>query len=554
MLLNALVQIGKSIKTTRKSNIRLDSELIKYIDLKYPNPPKTDKVIKIIIKPNILEFFENLETKIEKTDLSEFINESISKKERALKIGNIINKINLNIDDLKSCIETELFEYNKDLDYKMLRGEQKGTSVFLSPMMYAKISSKKLNEFPLWKINLDLEKISSSKEPDEIEILVRKFFEKVPNIKEYSKIKNKDTQLIIKAVLSEIFLSVLNDIIEIYELKSGFYFFPLCFDNKWPFEINIFKDYYKAKIKFGTSDKERICEGCGKKSNVNNGLTGELGFFSVDQKSFSYPFFVKDQYQLCNDCNFYAEKGFNYVQNNLNLYLGSRGHNKNPFEMYVIPIAEDPDALPEILKKINFNRGTTSKTNKLDRIKKAANAATIAKESHLAPDNEEEKTEMDDNISEDAADKDFFNIIINLGIKNQKEKTQSSRFSLLLITFYHPEGQSSIFHNILSVEFLEYDKIIKLAQALTNLEIAGDRFYLKYIYHIFGIHKFRPYISKLLNLYPINVSTLCKDAYSNLKIAFFKFMADPKKPPRFIHSNIWRLNTFTKLAGSLNLL
>jgi len=536
MLLNSLIQIGMSLQTNQKIDTDLEPELVSYLDLKYSNAPKTEKIIKIIIKPCILKRFEIIKQQIATIDLNNYINVKIKKENRATIIGAIIKKINPDLTEFKKCIETELIDYKKELNYMMLRGEQKGTTIYFSPTMTSKISSKKLKEFPLWKINLSSLSDSGDEKLEEDEAFIRDFFKNIPSLNEYKRISNNDPNLIFKTILSNLFLSVLNDLIADYNLKSGTYYFPLCFSNKWPYEYDIFKKYYKNKLT--TSAKEGLCEGCGKRVPVSKGLTGELGFFSTDQKSFQYSFFVNTDYQLCNQCRFYVEKGFIYVKENLNLYLGSRGTRKNPIEMYILPICEDAETLPEILRKIDFNRDLSSSKNHLKRIQSGAEAAIRAQESQTAKGIK-------------PSNSDFLNCLINFGIEGDSNKHQ---FSLLLITFYHPEGQSSAFHNIISAELLNYDKIITLGQTLSNLEKEGERFYLKDIFFIFGIHKFRTYISNLLNLHPLNLSTLCKDAYLNFKIDFFKFMADLGNTQTYIPLNLKRLNTFITLAGRLNIL
>ena len=489
MLINALVEIGKSLEG-EVENTQYDSEIVKFIDMRYSNPPKMDKIIKINIKPCILKSFQLLKEKIKQFDLNEYnlkkyINKKLNKKERQEVVEQIIEIIKPNLEDFKKCMDTQLVEYKPKNAYQMLRGEKSGAAVFLSPTMFAKISSKKITEFPLWKINLELNIVEEQKKNDETELFMREFFQNLPNMQENSKLSENDPELIFKFIISEIFSRVLNSYIENYNLKTGFYFFPICFYGKWSYEFELIREYYKKKIGESGKAHDGICEGCGEIKKIDDGLTKELGFFSTDQKSFEYSFFQTPRYQLCNECKFYAEKGFNYVKKNLRVYLGNRGKDKSPFEIYIIPIAENLENLSNILPTINFNRTISGKDKKLKQIKKAGEVAKEAKESiqKFTSDKEEK---IADNSEGDQGRKDFVNFLLNLG--SEGSKRSQPRFELLLITFYHPEGQSSNFHNIVSIELMDYKKIIRVAKALVNLDKRGNTIYLADIYHIFGIH------------------------------------------------------------------
>ncbi|MHA1252775.1 MAG: hypothetical protein ACTSRP_22500 [Candidatus Helarchaeota archaeon] len=542
MLINALINIGKSLEK-QVERTDFDPDIIKYINLKYPNPPKMDYIIKITIKPCILEEFAKLKKKIEninKDNLSEFVNIKLNKSKKQELVSQIFGEIEPDFEDFNKCIETNIFEYEDEHAYKMLRGDQSGASVFLSPTMFAKISARKIVEFPLWKIKLDSNILRNLKrDENETDDFIIEFFNQLPNMKENSKLIDSDTDFIFKFIISDIIKNVLNKSIENYSLKTGFYYFPICFNGQWPYENELIKEYYRIKISDSGSAEKGICEGCGQIKEISEGLSKELGFFSVDQLSFVYSFFQHKKYRLCNECKYFAEKGFNYVKKNLRLYLGNRGTNKNPFEMYVIPITEKIEDLKKVLSKINFNRINAEKDKNLEKIKRTGDVALEAKESRIEEESIQEK-------------KDLNILLLNLSSMGKKES--KLRFELLLITFYHPEGQSSNFHNIISIDIMDYEKIINIAKALAELNNSGEWIYLSDIFYIFGQHKFRTYISKLLNLKSIKLADLCKDAFLNQKKDFFKFMADPSNPPNYIRTNMFRLNTYIKLTSKLGLI
>ncbi|MHA1797085.1 MAG: hypothetical protein ACTSVY_01445, partial [Candidatus Helarchaeota archaeon] len=399
--------------------------------------------------------------------------------------------------------------------------------------------------------NLNLNLIKRINENDENELFIRKFFDYLPSMMESSKIRENKPELILKAMISELFLRSINEKIQNYELKTGKYFVPICFNDKWPYDIELFKKYFSQESKSKKVTKG-ICEGCGKQGELSKGLFGEIGFYTIDQNSFKYPFLGNLPYQLCEKCKFYAEKGFDYVKNNLKLYLGSRGPNKPPFEMYVIPIIDEIDDLPSVLKKIKFS---VEQRKDVNGIKHAANAALSAKESQLSDETKlNVDKESEKKIDEPKGRLDLTNMFSNIIEDFFEKKRKRIRFSLLFILFYHPEGQSSMFHNIISIDFMDYERIIKLGEAIRDLENSGERFYFRDLYHEFGVHKFRVYLSKFLNLSKMSLSTLCKDAYINSKKDFFQFMADPNNPPKYIRSNLRNLNSFIKITRSLNLL
>ncbi|MHA1893530.1 MAG: hypothetical protein ACTSX4_03400 [Candidatus Helarchaeota archaeon] len=83
MLVNALVKIGEALKE-ETLNKEYDPEIVKFIDLKYPKPPKTDKIIRLVIRPSILECLDKIEKRIQNVDLSNYIEKAknASKEER----------------------------------------------------------------------------------------------------------------------------------------------------------------------------------------------------------------------------------------------------------------------------------------------------------------------------------------------------------------------------------------------------------------------------------------------------------------------------------------
>ncbi|MHA1757988.1 MAG: hypothetical protein ACTSVV_14540, partial [Promethearchaeota archaeon] len=554
MLLNALVNIGRVIEgETELEDFakKYDPEIVKFINMRYSSPPKMDRIVKINIAPGILDAFDTVKLGIERID-PEFWKNIIDKFKKKLDkkkrdenkkevINEIIKKLNLDINDFQRYISLEVIEYNKEHPYLMLRGEKKGNNVFLSPTMFTKISSKKIESFPLWKINLDISLILPEKEDEEI-IFIKNFFQNLPSLSETSKIKEIDADLIFKFIISEIFLRVLNSDIERENLKTGYYFFPICFNGKWPHNIEIFKEYYKKKTLSDENAPIGICSGCGERKNVEKGLTKELGFFSIDQNSFTYSFFKDSNYQLCNECKYLVEVGFNHVKKDLRIFLGARGRGKrkNPYELYVIPIADDLQTLSKILKELKFTKDYKEK---------------IIKAGELAQESNNQEEEEGEEVSEQIlpAKEDLHNFFINYYF-SRGEKKEKDRFELLLITYYHPDGQSSDFHNIISIDLLDHEKIIKLSDVLSELELNGEFISLKDIFFLFGIHKFKTYISKYLNLKRIDLSTLCRDAYLNLKQEFFKFMSNPSNPPNFIRLNLYRLNIYFKLINKLNLI
>ncbi|MHA1273985.1 MAG: hypothetical protein ACTSQS_11195, partial [Promethearchaeota archaeon] len=181
MLINALVGIGKSLETEIQ-NTEFDSEIVKFINMRYPNPPKMEKIIKVHIKPCILDAFLNLKEKISKFDPTEYglednIDKKLKKQDKQKIIEKIIQKVEPNFDDFKNCMNTEILEYKPDYAYQMLRGDKSGASIYLSPTMFAKISSKKILEFPLWKIKLNIKNNNhSAKIDNEADNFILNFF------------------------------------------------------------------------------------------------------------------------------------------------------------------------------------------------------------------------------------------------------------------------------------------------------------------------------------------------------------------------------------------
>lgn len=539
MILNALVQIGENLKE-KEVNFDLDEEIVRYINLKYNKPPSIPKIIKIIIKPQIIDYLESIKRKLTEIKFTGIESGKIDKIKRKSIENQIIEQIKPEIEILREGLDTELHEYRKEHDYQMLRGNKTGAAVFFSPTFYEKITGKTgITSLPLWKVKLDL---TSHLIPEEnSQNFLSRFFEVLPNLKEFNNIDVDDTQSVFKFVISRIFTEAINShLITKYSLKTGIYYISLCFNNKWPSEFETFRSYYKSNISSGGLGSMGICEGCAKEKSISNGLTGELGFYTIDQKGFTYPFLTNESYQLCEECKINAEKGLNYVKEHQRLYLGSRGKNKSPYQMYVIPIAEDSTNIEKILPKVDLLRSSLNQDENLHRIETTSVIIQeIQEENASEPDEVLTKKDLLDSFLEYSED---------------DSKADRIRFSLLLVAFYHPEGQSKAFHNIISIDFLEYENIIKLGKNLAKIRLEhNEMLSLRDIYYIFGEHKFRKYISNLFNLKRMNLRLLCKEANMNCKKEFTKLMVKPQTASSYVGLNLKRANTYIRLARSLEL-
>ena len=537
MLLNALFQIGNVLGATPKSSadsVNLDEDIKNYIDVSY-DPISSDHIFKINIYKPVIEFLRNLEERIGKIDLNQFIGKELTEEDKKNIVEQIVNE-----NELKECrwISIEPFEYKRELDYKMLRGERSGREIYYSPTLTAKISQQGLSDFPLWKIKLNLKDNNLlnteglSNEDKELYNFTENFYDYIPNLDQMKKLENNEPRTVIRLIIAEIFKILINQKLKEFskKYKKNQYYFPICLEGKWPYEIRPFVEYYKNKIGKMSSKKKGTCECCGEQTDVDDGLTKELGFYSTDQKSFTYIFHKNKQYQICSKCEFKIKKGFNHVMENLNIYLGNRGTNKNPARMYVIPIVANSNDLAELLNQMKFKSTKSIQTidenieNLGDKIKK------------------EEKNE------EETQEPDIFKLF-------DKELVNKIPYSLLLITYYQSEGQSKDFCNIMGIDFINYEKIVKLSEFIYKLKKEeNEKFSFKDIYYIFGLHKFKTYISKMLNLKKLEVENICKDAYLNMKIDFFKLLSDPLKESSYLRLNLRRFNTYLKLVGGLNLI
>lgn len=503
MILQKIKQIGETISENYSPILKeletpspyLSNNIIKYIKEKYINTPFTQGYIKIKIKLNgflsrIHQFGNLIDSNFEKLELLKaFLDKKgkfkpESRKELFIKILEICDSSLL--EELsQKYVNLEQFEYsieNHD-DIRLLIGNQTGTKIYFSPVMFSEISSKGMKEMPLWKINLEIKG-----DP------LKNFFDLIPGVKNYSQIASLTGKNIIQTFISDIFLQIINDFISTLTLKKKVrYYFVFCFQiedsepYRLPYQQDELVQYYQSKI--SSEGNIGLCQICGRPDvSIIDGPKNEIGFYTDDQIGFLLVS-LKNEYKICQECNSYLISGLNFIQHYLQFFIMKRGTDKNPLLSYFIPYCDDINDLQDILELVKKSKKSK---DRLENIKEQSQIiGNIEEQEELSG-----STGMDDGM-------DFFTIESN------------KKFSILVIIFYHPEGQSKSFHNILDIIYLDYENVKKIAKAYKELKEKNRNLKLKFLDSVFGRSKAETYICNLLNLKKINLNLLYKDVYQN---------------------------------------
>ncbi len=549
MILKTIMEIGKSIKEDvtdtleelQRHSPNLGSDIIHYIREEYGYSKKCKNyiVVKIAINPFISRLNEFLDKCSRNTNLTELISDDLikiklNKNKRQEIFERLYSKVdpNLIIDLQQKAIKVELrdFDYNEFDDIKLLLGNQHGTTIFYSPVMYQSVSKSLVTELPMWKIKLSTEdKVNSS------------FFDKLPTITEYNTITKISSECIRKVFISDIFLSVINDYLKDIGLKSSKYYIVFLLGKgnlqevkDYPYEIESFVDYYNSKIS-GTDEGPRgLCELCLEKKPVIPGPKSKIGFYTDDPKG-NVPIHLNNTYTICKECNSYLIAGRNFIKSNLRFKLANRGTKrkpKNPLFAYFIPYTDDNDNLSEIL---NFFKILEKKDKEglegLVRKEIITNEFLYVMESRM---NEDDHRIIQDSL-------DFLMIPFKL------------HFSLLIIIFYHPEGQASSFHSVKRIIYLNSNDIDRINNAYKKLKDRNRTFSLKSLFYLFGEYKIEKYILSFLELRKMNKRILYKDAYMMLKRGFLRDALNPDKTST-IRPTMFTFTSFLYLLKELKLL
>jgi hypothetical protein len=546
MILNYIKQIGKAIqedyssflKELRKYSSSVNEDLIHYIKDNYKNyTSKIDKYVAINIY--IDEFIERLNQfseKLQNSNLEDLItdkniNKKFKKSKRLQVFEEIVSKTDSNLfDDLESIISFNIREFdpkNND-DIRLLLGNQIGTKTYFSPVLYQSVVRNQVPEFPLWKINLSIQGKN-----------YKEFFNIVPSVLEYGRLKEKKAKNIIKTFSSEIFIKLINKWLKNKNMDSGKYYFLLIFGSgkklfyDYPIEDANLVEYYLDEME--ESGEKGYCQICGGYKKVIDGPMSDIGFYTNDQKGF-VPIFFDKTYKICNDCSSFLTVGLNFLQENLEFYLKSRGKNKNPLSYYLIPYNQDLELLKELLMEVKNIRS------------KEINKKYVIKQDRI--NNIRDSDLIVEKIKENEQSKNITQIVDGLDFLGYDFK---KKYSLLIIIFYHPDGQSGSFHNITNIIHLNYFQVEKILKALAKAKLHNKSLKLKSLYYIFGDYRMEKYVSSILSLTKINRRRMFQDAYLNIKEKFLQDILNPDELNE-TKPTIFQFLSYLYIISELNLI
>lgn len=596
MILRDLQLIGKAtfepIPLNEKSVITED--IRNYLTITYNEKPN-NLIFKV--KINLETFFDSF-SKVYKNNCTKKIIELIIKKRESLKteeVNNeklreiIINEFNndndfakLVFDSFKNTVEITPEEYKPENETLYLRGNRKGTSIYLSPTIFENVGYNKNNHkldidsIPLWKIrlNVNIEHSDNPSSPTNEEQAIINFFNLFPSINEYlnyESVVNLEDISFQKFIIPIVLSKIIVENTKIDNLKKGYYYFILCFNNKWPGEHKILVNYYNSQIKTEIRKDGKICGCCGElKNDVAIGPTEELGFFTNDQKGFKLGYFHENsQYEICAACQQEIIAGFNYINQELTFWAKKPSKQEEGIEYYLIPIISG-DAI-NIDKSIQLLR-TTLKNLKNTRDQIAL--TSLNDEINQAKILDRAKSEItDSNKSKKKLSK------LTIKVKEQPEPKSvdlielfekvnvDSMLSFRIILFSHPSGQSKAYHNIYDVINISRFHFDKLKDSYSKLQKETwwnnpfnkpEKFQLWKLKNVFGDHKFKMFYSALIGGSTVSRNELIKNARLNIRRSFFQEALELSdttyEDAKYFIDRMTVLNQYLFLMKELNLL
>lgn len=594
MLTKSLVDIGNTVQEVypRAPASKITEEVLEYISIRYSDTPNPPIIFPVNIDlDGVLPLLERLGEEVEtiRAELKDLLEEEIpplaqakklnkthKQKARALAYGRIKETFPELIENIWDQLQLSREEYTEAKESLYMRGKLGGTAVYHSPVNFVQVknprnSPPKLGaEFPLWKVALNPAAIKPTSEKDATSKSLRQFFENLPSLNEFNDptlLFDEATDTNVKFLLSPLFEDYLNQELPRFDdLKSGYYYFPLKFNGKWPGEIAALARYYGQTLE--PEGVKGLCHTCGRqKILVGPGPTKRVGFFTTNQKGFELAFFDQVKYKkkgstqfvVCEDCYHMMVAGFNYVASELTFTAmrGDRSHRE--VEYYLIPclVGMAPDTGVEqrrLLKRI------------LDDIKNARIevAERVKMQGRKKPDEIEDAETAREQASITNYDLKNTEALDLLATIKEKDPSILEHVSFRLIFFSHPAGNASAFHDVYGIVDFQPKDLEKLLEALEKLRNSvwdyGRRnsFRLWRLSQTFGKNRFKHYYFALLGGRPVNKRDVLRTAKSAMARSFFNEAQElgntQYDEAQYFQTRMMTLNQYLFLMNSLELL
>ncbi|MEX2757890.1 MAG: TM1802 family CRISPR-associated protein [Candidatus Sigynarchaeota archaeon] len=555
--------VGSAVSVMK---VDLPENVIEYIRTSFPDPPADGKVITVNIP---IDEFDKKLNGLQDTFQREFASlvskyKNIDFKKAKKENDSVLNRLESDlfalvpidfIKELGQLFKTQIIDYSPEIALKMLRGEKTGFTVFFSITNSVKGKpTEGLAELPLWKIKLQ-------KDSDWNTPAIKTFFKYIPSNDEMNAIDWDQQGLgILKYTMPELLRRAINTTLVSTAFRSKNY--PVCFmlNGKWPMEYEEFVDYYASKI---TSGKKGTCAICGTGDvEIVDMLKKDIGFFTDDQWSTGLKFSA-DAPATCTACVSDIKNGFNYVKKNLQFYLSSRGKNKNPFQMYIIPYSPHRDILKDILDDIKAigTQGSRSK-NRSSPIADAGKRGRVAAVIDNKKNNEAAIMPSEPGDDDENEGIDYIDALLRPSIIDD---SKLKWVTYMIVIFVHPEGNASSFHNVMDVILADGSTLKKLG---AKVEEVARRFNttpaaFKKLPYVITDYYYPRFLSDLLRLEPVDRTTFFKQAYKKNKKGFIQFAKSvldsrlanfsPQDDARYIGSNMFILEMTNALMEGLAL-
>jgi len=290
----------------------------------------------------------------------------------------------------------------------------------------------------------------------------------------------------------------------------------------YPGEMEGFREWYVAlATSTGSAEDKGLCQACNKIKEMAGPFN--TGLFTLDQASFSLGFTGKksNQYRVCKDCYALINRGFNFVEENLNFYAYKFKRGKDDVRVYhyLIPIAMNTSILKESIREIKKVKTQLNLNKKMlveQQIKvKAEGMRKAAKKQKKILEEiaslEERKKKYEDNTN------------INFDINELLEQLDSLKLSFLDIFYIITDNkQNPTVKEIIDVILIKRERIQFLVKTIKRVkdEFALNALRFNDLNYLVNNKQFTNILAQFLSGGAISERIFERLAFKSIKQAF----------------------------------
>ena len=293
----------------------------------------------------------------------------------------------------------------------------------------------------------------------------------------------------------------------------------------FPGQMAAFRQWYiyLADTSSGsTNENKGLCHACNEVKEIARPFN--TGFFTLDQASFSIGFTGKKskQYKICKDCYALCNRGFNFLEENLNFYAYKFKKGRDDIRVYhfLIPLATNLEILKESISEVSrvkYQLNQNRKTLIESRIKKISEGARRA--------DKKQKKILEERIKQMEKEMKRYEDNTNIGfdINELLVQLDSMKLSFLDIFYFVTDNkQIPTVKEIIDVILINKDRIQFLAENIRKVKEEYDLEPLRFydLNYLVGNRQFINILARFLSGGIISISSFEKFASKNIKQAF----------------------------------